>query len=138
MVEENVELARTGLEAFNRGDLETVFSLLDPEVVAFIPVELPNEGTYYGHDGFRQMLQQWNEPWEEFEVEPEDFIARGDHVVVPVRQRARGRGSGIEVEARLAYVFEIRNARLVRWELYADRREALRSVGLPGESAPAG
>jgi ketosteroid isomerase-like protein len=126
--ERNVELARTGLEAFNRGELEGFFELLDPDVEAYVPPDLPNEGTYRGRDGFRRMMEQWGEAWEEFRAEPEEIVAKGDRVVALIRQRGRGRGSGVEVEFGVAYIFEVRDGKVVRWELSADREGALASV----------
>ena len=126
--EQNIELVRTGLEAFNRGDVDSFLDLLDPGIEAYVPPELPNEGTYRGRDGFRRMVEQWNEAWEEFRAEPEKLVAKGDRVVALVRQRGRGRGSGVEVEFPVAYIYEMRDGKLVRWELSADREEALASV----------
>jgi uncharacterized protein len=132
MENENVELVRRGLEAMNRRDFDAVMALVDPEVVAHIPVEMANEGTYRGRDEFRTMMETWLEPWDEYRAEPHEFIARGDAVVVPLRQSARGKGSGVEVEMEAAFVMTARGGRLVAWRLYADPAEALASV--EGES----
>ena len=129
MASENVELARRGLEAINRGDLDAVMELVDAEVKAYIPTEMANEGTYRGSAEFRQMVEAWLEPWEEYRVEPHEFVERGDQIVVPLKQSARGRGSGVEVEMEAAFVLSARGGRLVAWRLYADPAEALASVG---------
>ena len=125
MPSRNVELAREGLKAFNSGDTETLEALMADDVVAIIPREMPNDGVYEGRDGFWRMLSQWTEPWEEFRSEPLDFIEVGDQVVVPVRSTGRGRGSGIEVEAEQAHRFELRDGRMIRWQLYATLDDAL-------------
>ena len=53
----------------------------------------------------------------------------GDRVVVTVRFRARGRGSGIEVDARLYDLFTLRDGKIVRMDQFAEQSEALEAVG---------
>jgi hypothetical protein len=48
--------------------------------------------------------------------------------MVPVHQVARGRGSGAEVEIRLAYLLRVRDGLLVEWRLCASVEEALELV----------
>lgn len=62
-------------------------------------------------------------------VEPLEYIAHGDAVVVPHELRAWGR-SGVEVEARSVVVFTIRDGRIIEMRLYRQRAEALKAVGL--------
>ena len=55
MSEENVELARRAIDAFNRRDIDSFLALCDPDVV-FISRHLGLEGggrTLHGHDGVR-------------------------------------------------------------------------------------
>ena len=60
MSQENVEAFTRGLEAGNRGDVETLLGVLDPEVAwhSALHALLGGEATAYrGHDGVREMLQ---------------------------------------------------------------------------------
>ena len=43
----------------------------------------------------------------------------------------RGKGSGVEVEADFAFVFTIRQGKLLRWQMFTSREEALEAAGLP-------
>jgi ketosteroid isomerase-like protein len=132
MSERNLQLARDGLAAFNRGDFDALDAVLADDVVAVVPAGMPNEGTYEGREGYWLMLRHWIEAWEDFRAEAHDFIAIGDHVVVPVRQVGRGRGSGVEVSAEMAYLLELRDGLLVRWQLCLDREEALAAARAAG------
>jgi ketosteroid isomerase-like protein len=61
-----------------------------------------------------------------------EFLEGGDDVlVVFVRSRVRGAGSGIEIEAKTAYVATFRDDKVIRGEMYGDRAEARKAVGLP-------
>lgn len=44
----------------------------------------------------------------------------------------RARGSGIETDIATAGVFDFSDGKIVRWEDFGDRDEALRAVGLAG------
>ena len=124
--QELAELARRGIEAFNRGDIETVLEQLDDEVEVYTPPELPNAGTYRGHDGFLRWIAQWSEAWEEFRLELERIDFVGEHYeVVTVRQFGRGAGSGVEVEMRIAQLYEVHDGKATRLHYYPDRETAL-------------
>ena len=74
----------------------------------------------------RGWLSQWERP---FSVEAEELIPAGD-----ARRRAHplardGRGSGVELEAEGAHVWEIREGEAVRWDVYRDRDRALADAG---------
>lgn len=125
MTQDVIDLAKRGFAAYNAGDLEALYGLLHPEVVAVIPSEYPNDGVYEGPERFRVMLGHWQEAWETIRAEPEDFIVEGDYVIVPVLQVARGRGSGAEVESRLAYLIGVRDDLLAEWRLCSSADDAL-------------
>jgi hypothetical protein len=63
----NIAAVREGIEATNRGDLESVVAGLDPEFVEFhIAPELGNAGTYHGREGYREGFGGWAEAWDDF------------------------------------------------------------------------
>jgi len=120
------ELARAGFEAFNRGDIETVMGLLDPEVEIHSVAEVGEEGTYHGHEGYLEWTSIWLDAWDEFTVELTEIEEVDEsNVLIHSRQRGRGKGSGLEVEQYGVYLFTIRNGLATRLHLYADRESAL-------------
>lgn len=126
MTQENIEYAQRAFAAFNRGDVTTVLAGLSPDVEIYSSPELANAGSFHGHDGFLEWLGQWLAVWETFRVEPDDFTAEGDDVLVSVHQYGRGKGSGIEVEMDAVFVLTVRDGKTVRFHLYPDRAGALR------------
>jgi ketosteroid isomerase-like protein len=127
--DDNVAIARQGLEAFQRGDIEAFMNLLDPDVEVFSPPELPNPAHFTGRDGYLPWASQWLEAWESFELVGEDFEPVGEHhVLMSVVQRGKGKGSGVDVEMRVCYMLEYRDGLAARLHLYADREQALAAV----------
>lgn len=131
--ERNLEAARRLLEAFDRGDLETVLSVLDPEIEIFLPADLPNSGTFHGHEGYLKWIQAWLEAWEDYRLEAKELRAVGDHHVLTVgRQSARGKGSGLPIEMTIYMIAEYRDAKIIRLQMYADEQSALDAAGHGG------
>jgi ketosteroid isomerase-like protein len=124
-VRENIELTRRSFEAFNRGDIGEVLSRLTPDVEVYADPELPNSGTFHGHEGALLWFERWLEAWETFTVELEEIIPVGDNLVACVIQHGRGRGSGVEVNMRSAYVLTLRDGKTTRLHLYPDKATAL-------------
>jgi ketosteroid isomerase-like protein len=135
MSQENVEIVRRGYELFSEGNLEGVTDLISDEA------ELPDggglgvsdtaAGTRRGRDGFLQGSQDALDAFEDYRVEPQEFIDAGDAVVVPVRISGRGRVSGAMLEVRLVHLWVLRDGKAIRNEIYRTTTEALEAVGLP-------
>jgi ketosteroid isomerase-like protein len=133
--EESLAHARDLLAAFEGGDLEGLLALLDPEIEVFSPRELANGGTFHGHEGYLEWTKEWFDAWEEFEIEATSIEAVGEHhVLTEVRQRGRGKGSGIEIDMTACYMGEVHGGRATRLHLYPSREQAL-AAAKEGESA---
>ena len=128
---DNIELLKRGYEAFNRGDLDTAFELLDPEIEWVNDERVPFAGTYRGHDELRALFRDQQEVFGEITMEPIEVFETGDQVVAFVRQRARGQASGAAVEITVGHLWTIRNGRAVRWQGFPEREKALEAAGLP-------
>lgn len=129
MASENVDLIRQGFEVFAREGLEGFVPLLDPEVEVIAEDQAFNSGTFHGVDGFTSWSQNWFDAWQEISYEAIDVIAISESVfVIPTLQRAKGAGSGIEVEQTIAWVLEILAGRVKRFHLYFDRDRAMRAA----------
>jgi ketosteroid isomerase-like protein len=90
---QNVELARRGIEAFGRGDMETVLEVLAEDVTVFSSPDLMNAGTYQDHDGFLHWAREWTDAWEGLALDVVSVEPVGEsHMVADVIQRAQGRG----------------------------------------------
>jgi uncharacterized protein len=128
MSQENVELAQRILGQFVATG-EVVWHLADPDIEVH-DHDTPDQGDYRGHDGLARWLEDWGAAWAAWSIEPEEFIDAGDSVVVFIRMKAEGRGSGVEIERRDAQVWRLRNGMVTRIDYYNDRAQALKAAGL--------
>jgi uncharacterized protein len=130
MSQENVEIVRRGYEAFQRGDIQAVLSLMDSEIEARVDPSLPDWEPYYGHEGFMSFLQAWLEPWETYRIEVEELIDLGERVIVVARELVRRKDSRFELEQRSYHVWTLKDKKAVRLDSFFDRSEALEAAGL--------
>jgi ketosteroid isomerase-like protein len=121
VLQKNVEIVRRFLVI---DDLDEALTYADPAIV-WNPVE---ESSAKGHDAVRASTLRWRGEWNDYELIPEEFTDMGDRVVVTVRFHARGRRSGIEVDARLYDVFTVRDGKIVRMDQFAERSEAIQAA----------
>jgi len=126
MSEANVEIIKRGFDAYLRGDVASATAIYADDIV-FNPAE---EAPIHGREAVLSYLQRWEDPWDEYELQTEEFIDAGDRVVVTIHVRARGAASGIEVDARSHQVYTLRDGKLVRMDEFLVRDEALGAAGL--------
>ena len=130
MSEENIEVVRLGLDAFNRRDLAAALAVWSPDAeVDWSRSKGPLKGVYRGHQGLESF---WNEFWSAFEaveIEIHEPMEMGRCVVVPNTAHMRGR-DGIEVVARSTFVFTVENGLQTRIQMFQERADALEAAGL--------
>ena len=120
--QQNLSIVRNGYDAFGRGDIPGLLSLLDDQVVWVTPgpADLPNSGTRKGHDGVQQFFQALSDLVDIVRFEPKEFIAQGDRVVVIGDDTARVKATGRTVEFRWVHAFTVLNGKVVAFEEYGD------------------
>ena len=129
MSQENVEIVKANIDAYNREDWDAFYKDMAPGFeLDFSRAVGPWRGVF-GLDQARRVVEEFRETWESDWVEPHEFIEAGDCVVVPWTMHGRGRDE-IELVGRATFVWTIRNGAIERVTMYQDRQEALEAVGL--------
>ncbi len=119
-----IEALRRNNEILNRGDFDTAIELADPEIVFVRPGGLPD---LRGVDAVRA----WMEPdaFESRSVELLSFESAGNRVLTRQLTRARGAGSGIEMEIEALTVWTFNEeAKVTRVEAFSPARRTRRGV----------
>lgn len=130
MSAENVEIARQAYETLNEGGLDRITEFLDPDVEWEIRGVAPNAGSYRGLDAVREVIEDWLGAFDELRIEPEEFIDAGpDQVVVLVRDQGRIKGADARIDHRFAHVWTLRDGKLVRFQSFFEKEQALQAVG---------
>lgn len=104
--------------------------LLHPDFELDLTARVLNPDRYVGVEGLRRFVDELGETWDEMRLETEEFIDAGDQVVVPILAQLSGRGSGLPMQDRIVQVWSVRDGRAERAEVFTDRADALRAVGL--------
>ncbi|HEX4187851.1 MAG TPA: nuclear transport factor 2 family protein [Solirubrobacteraceae bacterium] len=131
-MEDNVELVRSVIAAYFRGDQPAMFELVDPEVVVRQFPDQPDVRDYYGHAGVAEVMSEWIGTWEEWSIEIRSARAVGELVLVDAFQRGLGKGSGAPIEADVTFLFTVRHGKITRWRMFHSEQQALEAVGLNG------
>ena len=83
------------------------------------------------HDTVGEWLGDWFRTFDsDYRFEMEETRNWGDRVLVVVTHNTRGRASGVPVTLRGAWIFRLLGGKIVRFDAYADRAEALQAAGL--------
>jgi ketosteroid isomerase-like protein len=133
MSRENVDLVRRGLALFNQREFDAVLrEVMHPEIELTPGIgPLLGVGTIRGREAVRRFwVEELPQGLEEFHVEPQRFEDFGEVVLVEVRYRARGPGSGMDIEQNFATTYSFRDGLVQRIHDYSSRDEALDAAGL--------
>jgi ketosteroid isomerase-like protein len=142
MSQETVEVVRK-VYAFSGRDPEANLEFMDavdPEAVLdWTASRGPYRGVYRGHAEIRRFWQAFLEAWDEWATEIQETIEVDPETVICVtRVRARGKGSGVLIDAHGAGVWSVRNGKVTRAKLFQSKADALEAVGLSEQDARAG
>jgi len=126
----NAEVVQAIYDAWAREERPGPVELLDAQIEYVNPAGALEPGTRRGLSGFADAVEKTYEGWDAWEMKLERLHVAGDRVAVVVRYRARGRGSGVELEGRESALWTIRDGKAVRYEWFHGPTDALAAIGL--------
>jgi ketosteroid isomerase-like protein len=130
MSQENVEVVRRMYDAFHTGDAEGALAHFDPHVIVDASRSgRPDIGIGRGPEQVRRMVISWVGTWDQWREEIEEMRDLGSQVLVLTVQHGRGRGSGVEVEASYAVLYDLHGGKITRMALYREPADALQAAG---------
>jgi ketosteroid isomerase-like protein len=131
MSQENVEIVRRLIEAWNQHDGEMAVSHLSSDIEWSPAGPAAVERTIYrGRDECARGFAAVWETWDEFRFEESEVRDLGDTILWLGHVRARGKTSHIEFDQEFANQIVLRDGRIVQIRAFLGWREALEAVGL--------
>ena len=135
MSQENVEIVRKGIEAWNQRDAELWLSYAAPEI-EWVPAgpAAVESAVYNGYDEVaRGFVAVWD-TWEVFEFVESEMRDLGDSVLWLGHVKMRGGTSHVELDQEFALHSLVRDGRLIRVKAFLSWRDALEEAGGPGDA----
>lgn len=131
------DILERGYAAFNRGDHDTLFELMEPDFVWHEALEVPGRKAAVGRDEFAGYMRGFERLWEDFGFDVLEVEEMGEEMALAkLRAHGRGRASGEEMELEIFHLWRLRNGRAARMDAYLDEDAARDAVQLEHE-APA-
>jgi ketosteroid isomerase-like protein len=129
----NKEFVRGIYQAFSRGDAAAVIASLDGEILWAYP-----DNVFYAEGSpfrgpsevFNRIFVRLATEWEDFKVEPMEYIAEGDRVVVLARETGTFRETGAMIEVDTAHFWTIREGKAIEFYAVTDTLGYSRAAGL--------
>jgi hypothetical protein len=85
---------------------------------------------YEGVAGFHEALDDWMSPYDSFRLAFDEVLIEEDKVVFLVRQLARTKHEGVEMETPSGTVWWLENRKIRQAVFYLDQGSALKAAGL--------
>jgi ketosteroid isomerase-like protein len=128
---DHVDLFQTAMDAFNRGDADA-FVAACAEECEWYPFLGARDGNqpYRGRDGVREWFESTTGAFDGLSTVSHKIREVDDRLVALGEIRYRGKDSGIDVSAPLAWVLDFRGELVWRGRVYLHHEEALEEAGL--------
>ena len=120
------------LAAFDTEGIDAALEYFDPGIEWMAPPEWLEDRLYEGHEGVKRLALFWMAQFDEYTVEPEEFIELGgDRLLVLLYQRGRIRSSDVPIEQPIGWIVESRAGKLTKVDVYFSWETARSAAGLP-------
>jgi ketosteroid isomerase-like protein len=131
MTQQRTETVRRAFEAFSEQDINVWLACWHPDGEWYPAMGGQIEAERHrGHGELRRFAEDSYATWETIRLIADEITEVGDRILVVGRVRARGSGSGVELERPWAWVTEFQGDKFIRVRAYLDRVAALEEVGL--------
>ena len=126
-----VELIQRAFGRYRERDFDALAGMFHPEVVAVTAVPLGAKHVYEGRSEVLGMLRERESRYADYQAEARGFTATPDGRVLAEGFAHYRPASGSQgVTQAFFWLCEVRDGRIVRWEAFTDRSEALTAAGL--------
>ena len=126
---DNVEVIESLWDAFARADLDAVAAGIADQGEIVFPDSLPWGGAHRGPERAREVLADVISRFADFKAKPEMILgADDDHVIVVANLSGHG-GGGPKLEARVVWLYRLRDGKVIRGEAFPDTATIVEALG---------
>jgi uncharacterized protein len=126
--EKNVQTVKDFFAAIGRGDRKGVLALVAEDIEWIIPgTDWPLAGTRHGHAGLADLAKTQSETMETSLMEPREFVAQGDRVLVVGFARGKIKATNKTWEDDWIFAITVRDGRLTSIREYIDTQALARA-----------
>ena len=126
--EKNVQTVKDFFAAIGRGDREGLLALVAEDVEWIIPGEdWLLAGTRHGHAGLADLVKTQSETMETSLMEPREFVAQGDRILVVGFARGKIKATNKTWEDDWIFAITVRDGRLTSIREYIDTQALARA-----------
>jgi len=120
--QENTRIVQQAYENFKNGDIPALLDLYSDDIDWRLPEieNVPWIGSRKGREETAELFQSLAEAQDVLTFNPQEFIAKGDKVVVLGDYSWRVKATGREFGSEWAHVWTVKNGKLVGFQEYAD------------------
>ena len=131
MSQENSDLLRKGIDAWNRREVDLWLDYAAPEI-EWLPAgpAAVERAVYRGHDEVRSGITAAWQTWDVFEFREAEVHDLGDSALWLGRVKMRGSASGLELDQEFAIHSVVRDGKFILIHTFLSWREGLKGVGL--------
>jgi len=130
MSEENVEVVRQMIALNNARDFDGVLDFMAVDIECFPADDQPESESFRGREAFAAYYKEWLETFDEYVIEPSEYLDRGEYVILVGRVVGRGRLSQAQVSDEDAWLYRFRRGKVVEYRECGTKARALEAAGL--------
>ncbi len=125
-----IDQTRERYEAFNQGDIEGATQDWADDFVwqGSNSTDLPGGGEHTGKDEALQVLQQAVGAWDEFDLQPDEFLEEGDTVVVLAHSHVEKDGNSAKLP--VVHIWRWQGDEIKRLQILTDTHWAAQLLGV--------
>jgi hypothetical protein len=127
----DVEVLRSGYEAFGRGDIGGITENFheDVEFVGPNSQRVPGAGTVRGREAVGALLAGMRERWEGLTWTPDEFVSEGGTIVVLGHMEGRATATGTQVKVPFVHVWRMSGGVVTRGQALTDTAVVADALG---------
>jgi len=134
--QQNIQIVKDAYAAFGRGDIQGLVALFAEDIEWFSPGEgLPLAGTHRGLARVEVFFQRVSEMLEISFLEPREFVAQGDRVLVVGFSKGRVKATNRAFENNWVMAFTLRNGKVTNVQEYIDTLVLARGFEMAASAA---